>query len=662
MSLGLANRGRVEGEEDFHIWRICTLGTRKLDTSVDAMVEEFEELWKPGMGEYSRKLVEFCCLKALISMCCNIEELINNGSFSRFTFDMMRAWERPSYEDEESYTESMAKEKEEKRAPVEVDDEPGVGEDAFVWLGTQVPLVCDVVNGRFTFETPTASTGNRLYFPAYDKYLKEIDKCMKNLQKQAKPKGVELADDEFILHVEGTASTQRVIRHIRGTSWPGRLTLTNYALYFEAAGVLSYEDAIKLDLSKNIEQSVKPAATGPWGAPLFDKAIVYESAELQEPVVLEFPDVASSMRRDHWLALIKEVMLLHQFLLKCNVKAPTQAWEMHARTIFGIIRLHAAREMMRICPPDPKNFLIFALYNELPKGDYVLVEFSESLKKADSGQPCSASSILRCMNVSQPIVLKTEVEGGIEEGISVSGQVENLSSLESAIEQVREEAKETEVAKATVEGLKEEGISDSILVLMELLKPLKTVVPWFQEILTWQRPATTVVVIAMSVVVIYKEWVGKALAVFLLWAVAKMIWARKEGIGNKRNKVVVCTASDQSAMETIISAQHGLKTARDMVQLANISILKIWSILLGKSPKHTTTVILALTGLAIVLAVVPIKYVLMAIVLCCFTMNSKLGRHMPNDKGNRRLKEWWDSIPVIPVEVVDKVPKTERHT
>lgn len=44
---------------------------------------------------------------------------------------------------------------------------------------------------------------------------------MKNLQNQAKPKGVELADDEFILHVEGTASTQRVVRHIGGTSWPG---------------------------------------------------------------------------------------------------------------------------------------------------------------------------------------------------------------------------------------------------------------------------------------------------------------------------------------------------------------------------------------------------------------------------------------------------------
>lgn len=60
----------------------------------------------------------------------------------------------------------------------------------------------------------------------------------------------------------------------------GRLTLTNYALYFEAYGVVSYDAALKIDLSKDIEQSAKSAATGPWGAPLYDKAIVYESSEL----------------------------------------------------------------------------------------------------------------------------------------------------------------------------------------------------------------------------------------------------------------------------------------------------------------------------------------------------------------------------------------------
>jgi hypothetical protein len=62
--------------------------------------------------------------------------------------------------------------------------------------------------------------------------------------------------------------------------YSGRLTLTNYALYFEASGLVTYEDALKIDLSKNGERSVKPASTGPWGAPLFDKAIVYESPEL----------------------------------------------------------------------------------------------------------------------------------------------------------------------------------------------------------------------------------------------------------------------------------------------------------------------------------------------------------------------------------------------
>ncbi|KAJ0503157.1 hypothetical protein HanPI659440_Chr11g0436511 [Helianthus annuus] len=60
--------------------------------------------------------------------------------------------------------------------PLLVDNEPSVGDDAFVWLGSLVPLVADFVNGKFTFETLTSSTMNRLHFPAYDRFLKEIDK------------------------------------------------------------------------------------------------------------------------------------------------------------------------------------------------------------------------------------------------------------------------------------------------------------------------------------------------------------------------------------------------------------------------------------------------------------------------------------------------------
>ncbi|RRT47628.1 hypothetical protein B296_00053617 [Ensete ventricosum] len=57
-----------------------------------------------------------------------------------------------------------------------VNEESSVGEDAFVWLASSIPLVADVVNARFTFETLTAPTASRLYFPAYDTFLKKMDK------------------------------------------------------------------------------------------------------------------------------------------------------------------------------------------------------------------------------------------------------------------------------------------------------------------------------------------------------------------------------------------------------------------------------------------------------------------------------------------------------
>ncbi|KAL7096383.1 hypothetical protein ACP275_10G076100 [Erythranthe tilingii] len=652
------------------VLRKCAL---KLDTGAETLVEEFEKEWGPQMGDYSKKLVEFCCSKALSAMCGAIDETISDGSFSRFTFDMMLAWEMPTSANEESHNECVAKEKEEKVStaadqlhddvslfysdlmPLLVDRDSSAGEDAFVWLGTLVPLVVDMVNGRFTFETLTAPTGNRLHFPAYDKFLKEIHGCIKHLQTQETPTGVELADDEFILHVEGTASSQRVIRHIGGTSWPGRLTLTNYALYFEASGIVSYEKALKLDLSKDTQQTVKPVATGPWGAPLFDKAIVYESPEMQEGVVLEFPEMTSSTRRDHWLALVKEITLLHRFLTQYKVESPLEVWEMHSRAILGIIRLHAAREMLRISPPEPKSFLIFALLDELPKGDYVLYEIAESLKKKLTGgsHSCSASSILRNLNVPQHCVVScVEPKGTMDEGEIV--RPEKLLSLESAINQAREEAKEIDIAKSTTDGLKEDGISESAQVFMGLLDPLKSLVPWSRAILTWERPMATCIVIVLTQIVIYKEWFGKAISSFLLWVVAKMLQARRKGILEKQDKIIIRTGSDQTTMESIVSAQIGLRSVHEIMRQTNIALLKIWSILVSKAPKHANTVMIVLSGCAFVLAVVPFKLILAALVLNGFLMTSKFGKCMQSEQGNRRLKEWWDSIPVIPVEILDK--------
>lgn len=195
---------------------------------------------------------------------------------------------------------------------------------------------------------------------------------------------------------------------------------------------------------------------------IYEKNIFYQFFR-PEAVVLEFPEVASSTRRDHWLALIKEIMLMHRFLSIYKGECQTQAWEMHARTILGIIRLHAARELLRISAPSPTKFLIFALFDKLPKGDYILEELAESLKKINSEHPCSASSILMGLKVPLPIISDVEAKAVGESTHAVAFD-ENKATLETVINQAREEEKNIAMAKATTEGLKDEGIAESAFI------------------------------------------------------------------------------------------------------------------------------------------------------------------------------------------------------
>ena len=67
-----------------------------------------------------------------------------------------------------------------------------------------------------------------------------------------------------------------------------------------------------------------------------------------------------------------------------------------------------------------------------------------------------------------------------------------------------------------------------------------------------------------------------------------MIEARKNKTYEKCNEIVISRSSmssDQSTMESIVSAQQGLYTVHEMMQIANIAMLKIWSILISKADK-----------------------------------------------------------------------------
>ncbi|XP_042386721.1 uncharacterized protein LOC121978444 [Zingiber officinale] len=408
---------------------------------------------------------------------------------------------------------------------------------------------------------------------------------------------------------------------------------------------MSYETAVKIDLSRADADQVKPTSTGPWGAPLFDKAIAYETSELSEPLVIEFPEMTSSTRRDHWLTLIKEVILLHRFILKFDIQNPIQAWEIHARSILGIFRLHAARELTRISSPSPANFLIFLLYEELPKGDYVLTELANTIKQKTSLRPCSANSILKGLNIYH--VDSFSMERSPEE--NMNNQTDSLMSLGPTINQVREEAKEVSVAKATVEQMKGGGIADSLLVLVVLMSSVKNVLPRLQAVLSLERPMVTLFIRSVILIVIYKEMVGFAVALIALLIVAAILWARVNRIGERCREIVVNTTSDQTMMESIVAAEHSLNNLHELVKKTNIMILRIFSIIIGKAPKQANAVMWAMIAVAVLLVVIQFKYIVMGLTLYSFIAVSRIAKHMLNEQGNRRLKEWWESIPVIPV-------------
>lgn len=55
---------------------------------------------------------------------------------------------------------------------------------------------------------------------------------------------------------------------------------------------------------------------------------------------------------------------------------------------------------------------------------------------------------------------------------------------------------------------------------------------------------------------------------------------------------------------------------------------------------------------AAVVAVVPFRYILIGLVAGSFASNTRVARAVMNPQGGRRWREWWESIPAVPVRTV----------
>ncbi|KAG6764950.1 hypothetical protein POTOM_028964 [Populus tomentosa] len=647
---------------------VLSRSSKILAVSVQELQRRFDvehEADSQQLVKHTRIFLEFCCYQALHHIITTRSDYLSDKDFRRFTYDMMLAWDSPtralpvndSPQNETSISSGERQEEDEvgwslfysttTSMAVQVDDTTTVGREAFARIAPACPAVADVITVHNLFDSLATSSDSRLHFLIYDKYLRSLDKILRSAKNTPGPliSNHQLAEGEIILDVDGTVPIQPVLQHIGISAWPGRLTLTNHAIYFESLGVGLYDKAVRYDLASDMKQVIKPELTGPLGARLFDKAVMYKSTSVAEPVYFEFPEFKGNSRRDYWLDVCLEILHAHRFIQKNNFNE-TQRLEVLARAILGIFRCRTVREALCCFSSHYKTLLAFKLAESLPRGDMILETLSSRLALLNatpvSGSPC-AKQQLRL----SPVALLTlcqlgfilQKEANLDVEVLAFGDLwaGETNPLEISVKQSMSDTGKAEAARATVDKVKVEGIDTNVAVMKELLFPVIESAGRLHHLASWEDPFKSMVFLVLSCCAI-------------LWYVSKKMPLEAFRVTAPPNK---------NAVERLLTLQEAITEVEGLIQTANIVLLKLRAILLAVLPQATERVALLLVFVAAVLAFASLQHLVLLVFLEAFTREMPY-RKESGDRWLRRLREWWVRIPVAPVQLIKQDDKKRK--
>lgn len=628
---------------------------------------------------YARNFLEFCSYQALYKV-SRSPDYLSDPNFRRLTYEMMLAWEAPCVECERGTKETSSNNEEVEddkdgslfysspiSMAVQVDDKKTVGREAFERIAPVCAVVADIITVHNLFDALTSSTGPRLHFIIYDKYLRSLDKVIKAAKNTLGPSltNLPLSDVEIIIDIEGAVPTQPVLQHVGISAWPGRLTLTNYALYFEALGVGVYDKAVRYDLATDLKQVIKPELTGPLGARLFDKAVMYKSTTVTEPVYFEFPEFKGNFRRNFWLDISLEILYSHRFARKNNFKE-TQQSEVLARAILGIYRYRALREAFQFFSSQYKTLLSFNLAESLPGGDVILETLASRLALLNvdnsphtvKNPPTSSPFSLLALSQLGFIPQKNAILDG-EALIVGDFCVGETNPLETAVKQSISDTGRAEAAQATVNQVKVEGIETNLAVMKELLLPVIQLATLLELLSSWKAPIKSTVFLMSTSFAIIRGWIAYILALVFVFFAIVMLWNRYFNKGKPLEAFRIIAPPNRNAVEQLLTLQEVISQYEALIQTANVILLKIRAILFAVLPQATDGVALSLVFLAVVLAFVPLRFLILFVFVEAFTRELPYRRDS-NDRWLRRLREWWFRIPAAPVQLVRADKKKKK--
>ncbi|KGN63827.1 uncharacterized protein LOC101213898 [Cucumis sativus] len=622
--------------------RRCTklLGVSASELQQNFNMEAIDSIKVPS--NYARNFLEYCCFRAL-ALCTQNTGYLADKKFRRLTFDVMIAWEAPASSS---------------RPLLNIDEDASVGVEAFCRIAPAVPIISNVIVSENLFVVLTSSASSRLQFSVYDKYLSALEKVirkMKNLSESNLLQSERSLRDEKILEMDGTVTTQPVLEHVGVSTWPGRLVLTDHALYFEALRVVSFDKAKRYDLSDDLKQVVKPELTGPWGTRLFDKAVLYKSMSLSEPVVIEFPELKGHTRRDFWLAIIREVLYVHRFINNFQIKG-IQRSEALSKAVLGILRLQAIQDIYSTPPLGCESLLMFNLCDQLPGGDLIL----ETLANMSDMKECdrtNRSSLVKGMYSISALDLVSHLGFGM--GMTLSDSNENellvgeiavgkMTPLERAVKESRNNYEKVVMAQETVDGAKVDGIDTNLAVMKELMLPVSELGKFLLSLALWEDPIKSLAFCLVSSYIIYRDWLLYAIALLLAFMAIFMMLTRIFNQGTPVDEVKVVAPPAMNAMEQLLAVQNAISQAEQFIQDGNIFLLKLRALFLAIFPQATMKFAVFLIVMALTLAFLPTKYIVLMVFLEGFTRYSP-PRKPSTERWTRRVREWWFSIPAAPV-------------
>lgn len=628
--------------------KILGIPSSELQESFNA--EAAESIKHPS--RYARNLLEYCCFRTL-ALSIQVTGHLADKKFRRLTYDMMLAWEAPAAASQ----------------PVlNVDEDVAVGVEAFSRIASAVPIVANVIISENLFEVLTKSTGGRLQFSVYDKYLSGLDRAIRKMKTQSDSSllsAVRSSKGEKILEVDGTVTTQPVLEHAGISTWPGRLVLTDHALHFEAHRVVSYDKARRYDLAGDLKQVVKPEMTGPWGTRLFDKAVSYKSISLSEPVVIEFPELKGHSRRDYWLAIIREILYVHRFINKYQIKG-IERDEVLSKAVLGILRVQAIQDVSSAIPLQCESLLMFNLCDQLPGGDLILEtlanmstfrEMDRTNNSKGGGGMYSISALDMVSNLG--FVFGTSSNNSNEAGLVVGEiAVGEMTSLERAVKESKNNYEKVVLAQATVDGVKADGIDTNLAVMKELLFPMRELGNCILSLVYWDDPVKSFVFCLVFSYIICRGWLGYTFALMLIFIAVFMVLTRFCGQGPV-DDVKVIAPPVLNTMEQLLAVQNAISQTEGYIQDGNIVLLKIRALLLCIFPQASDKFAVALLVTALILAFLPSKFIVLIVFLETFTRYSP-PRKPITERWMRRLREWWFSIPAAPVALEREKEEKKR--